>query len=116
MHTLVMLARGCLRVHQGYLRWNFAKFPREIARTHALVIVHPVHAGSAILAHVILAVIDVYCAVFTLETGQAFASVVSVMIDTSRVVFARIVFDGAEGDFRFAELSWKKQRFENSLL
>lgn len=59
MFALVVLARRRLRIHHGHHWGALAEFARIFFRAFARVIVDAVHTGAPILAHVILAIVDI---------------------------------------------------------
>lgn len=99
--ALMILARGRLRVHHGNQWRAFAEFASEFVWAFAHVVVDAVDANASILAHVVLAVVNILGAVGSTVAGRAFARIVREMVDALGVVFAWIEV-GAVGDFRFA--------------
>lgn len=88
--AFVVLARRGLWVHHRDHRSALAEFPSKIVGTATSVIIYSVHAGSAVLAHVILAIVDILRAVLTTISGRTFASVVRIMIHAFGAILARI--------------------------
>lgn len=64
----MILAGRCLRIHHSHHRCALAELSGEVARTLANVVIDAVNARSAVLTHVILAVVDVVGAIDATET------------------------------------------------
>lgn len=105
MYAFVMLTGRRLRIHQSHLWRNLAKLSGKITGTNTLIIINTVHACSPILTHVILTIIYINCAIIPFESRQAFACVISVMVDASRIIFTGVVLVRAKGNFCFTKLS-----------
>lgn len=101
----MILARRRLRIHHRHHRRSLAEFPGEVARAFADVVVDAVDTGSAVLTHVILAVVDVLGAVNAAESGRALACVMREVIDALGTVQARVEFRAAELNFLLAKLA-----------
>lgn len=105
--ALVVLAGRRLRVHHRDHWRAFAELARELARTLAVVGVDSVHADTAVLAHVILAVVYVLRAISAAEAWLALARVVRVVIHAFRSVFAGVEVGAAKLDFLLAKFAGK---------
>lgn len=101
----MVLAWRRLRIHHRNHWRSLAELSSEITRTLANVIVDAVHAASAILTHVVLAVVNVFRAIDSPEAGGTFASVVREMIDAFSAVRARVKVATTEFNFRLTEVS-----------
>ena len=69
---------------------DLAKLAGELGRAGARVLVDPVDAGAAVLAHVVRAVVDVGRAVLAGKTHWAAARVVGVVVVARAAVLARV--------------------------
>jgi len=103
--ALVVLARRRLRVHHRDHVVALTVLARVIVRAATLVVVDAVHTGSAVLAHVVLAVVDVVRTVGAMESSLAIAAVVGEVIHALGSVRAGIEFGTAELDLGVAKLA-----------
>lgn len=108
--ALVILARRRLRIHHSDHWGAFAEFSRILFRTFACVVVDAVDTGAAVLAHMILAIVNVLRAVDTAIAQRTFARVVCKVIDAFGIVVAWIEFGRTEWNFRFAEFTTEAGR------
>lgn len=106
----MVLAWRRLRIHHCHHWCALAELSGEVGRTFAHVIVDAVDATSAILTHVILAVVNVLGAVDASKAGRTVARVVGEVVDALCVVRARIELTSAELDFLLAELAGEARK------
>jgi hypothetical protein len=100
--TLVVLTWRRLWVHHGHQGFTFAELARKFRRTLARVIVDAVDAGSTILAHMVLAVINVLRAIGPTEPWHALTGIVREMVNTLGSILTRIEIQAAEFNLSFA--------------
>lgn len=107
MFALVVLARRGLWIHHCDHRSALAEFASKVIGTTASVVVDSVHTSSAVLAHVILAVVNIFGAIVTAITSSTFTSVMREMVDTFRSVLTRIEGGSAKVNLLVTELASK---------
>lgn len=83
----------------------FTVLARIVVWTAALVVVDAVHARSTVLAHVVLAVVNIVRAVGAMETCLTIAAVVGKVVHALGSIRAGIELRTAELDFGVAELA-----------
>lgn len=105
MFAFVILARRCLRIHHRDHVVTLTIFARKVVGTPAHIIVDAIYASAAILANMILAIVDVLCTVDTMEAGHTLASVVRKVIMTFSAICAWIEFVTAKVDLCVAVLT-----------
>lgn len=106
----MVLAWRRLRIHHCHHWRALAELSGEVGRTLAHVIVDAVDAASAVLTHVILAVVDVLGAVDASEAGRTLARIVCEVVNALGLVRARIELASAELDFLLAELAGEARK------
>lgn len=106
-----------MRIHHSDHWRSLAKFASEFLRALANVIVDAVHADAAILAHVVLAIVDVFRTISASIAGSTLARIMREVVDAFGVVVARIEF-GAVRNLQFtvfareARLTFARVRFD----
>lgn len=105
--ALVILAGRSLRIHHGDHVVTLTVFARKIVGALANIIIDAVDAGAAILAHMILAVIDVIRAVDAVKARHALAAVVGEVIQALGAIRTGIIVETAELYFRVAPFARK---------
>jgi len=103
--ALVVLARRRLWVHHRDHVVALTVLARVIVRAATLVVVDAVNTGSAVLAHVVLAVVDVIRTVGAMESSLAIAAVVGEVVHAFGSVRAGIELGTAELDLGVAKLA-----------
>lgn len=101
----MVLAGRRLRVHHRHHRRALTEFAGEVARTFAHVVVDAVDTASAVLTHVILAVVNVLGAVEATEADRALTRVMSEVVNAFGTVRARIEIASAKLNLLLAELA-----------
>lgn len=96
MLALMILARRCLGIHHGYHVVALTIFPCKIIGTLADIIIDTIDTGATILAHMILAIVNVVGAIDAMETGHAVAAVVGEVIQALGSIGTGIEFGAAE--------------------
>lgn len=102
MFALMILARRCLWIHHGDHVVTLTVLARKVIGALAEVVIDAIHTAASVLAHVILAIIDVVRAVDAMETGHAVAAVVREVIQTLSPIGAGIELRTAELYLRVA--------------
>jgi hypothetical protein len=101
----VILTWRRLRIHHGDHWRSLAKLSGEVGWAFADVVVDAVDATSAILTHVILAVVDVFGAISATEAQRTFACVVREVVDTFGAIWTWIELCAAELNFLLAKFA-----------
>jgi hypothetical protein len=106
MFAVVLLTRTCLRIQLNHWR-QFAELSGETDRTFAPISVDPINTSASILTHTVHAIVFIVSAVIARPSERTNALMMAIVVNTSRAVFARIVFFSAEIDFFLAIISTK---------
>lgn len=96
MFALMVLARRRLWIHHGDHVVTLTVLARKVIGALAEVIIDAIHTAAAILAHMILAIVNVVRAVDAMEAGHAVAAVVREVIQTLSAIGAGIELLTAE--------------------
>lgn len=99
-----------LWIHHCHHWRSLAEFSGEVGWTFTDVVVDAVNASSAILAHVILTVVDIFRAVSAAEAESTFACVMSEVVDALGAVGAGVEFGSAELNFLLAKFACKARQ------
>jgi len=108
MFAVVLLTRTCLRIQLNHWR-QFAELSGETDRTFASISVDPIDTSAPILTHIIHAIIFIVSAVIARPSEWTNALMMAIVVNTSRAVFARIVFFSAEIYFFLAIIATKSR-------
>lgn len=105
MFALMVLARRCLWIHHGDHVVALTVLARKVIGALAEVIIDAIHTAASILAHMILAIVNVVRAVDAMEAGHAVAAIVGEVIQTLGPIGAGIELLTAELYLRVAPLA-----------
>lgn len=104
MLAFVMLTRRCLRIHHGYHWRSLAELASKLLRTFAGIIINTVQTTSSVLAHMVLAIVNILCAIFTSISCRTFAAIIRKVVHALGSILAGIELGAAELDLGITEL------------